>query len=149
MPLKKGKPAPDFSVPDQNGKMVSLAGLAGSKVVLYFYPKDNTPTCTEEACNLRDNYKLLLKQGYKVFGISPDSIVKHKNFIAKYKLPFDLLSDTELKMLKAYKVWGKKKLFGHEYMGVLRTTYILDENGMIEEVIEKVESKNHAAQILK
>lgn len=149
MPLKKGKKAPDFTTTNQKGQLVSLSQFLGQKVVLYFYPQDNTPTCTEEACNLRDNYKALLKQGYVVLGISPDSEKKHQNFIKKFKLPFDLLADTDLRIIKAYKVWALKQLFGREYMGVLRTTYIIDEAGTIEEVIEKVVSKDHSNQILK
>ena len=128
--------------------MITLEKLKGKKTVLYFYPQDDTPTCTNEACNLRDNYKLLLKQGYRIFGVSPDSERKHRNFIAKYKLPFDLLSDPELKLIKAFGVWGKKETFGRKYMGVKRTTFIIDENGIIEEIIEKVVSKDHAAQIM-
>lgn len=148
MPISKGIPAPELNIPDQNGNIVTLTNLKGKKVVLYFYPKDNTPTCTEEACNLRDNYKALLKAGYAVYGVSPDSGKKHKNFIAKFDLPFDLLADTELTVVNAYGVWAKKKMYGREYMGVLRTTYIIDENGIIEDVIESVKSKEHAAQIL-
>ncbi|MBS3914203.1 MAG: thioredoxin-dependent thiol peroxidase [Bacteroidetes bacterium] len=148
MPLKKGKPAPPVQLPDQSGKLVDLEKFRGKKIVLYFYPQDNTPTCTEEACNLRDNYKALMKAGYMVFGISPDSVKKHANFIAKFNLPFSLLADPELKAIKAFKVWAMKKTFGHEHMGVLRTTYIIDENGIIEEVIEKVVSKDHASQIM-
>lgn len=148
MILKKGSKAPELGIPDQNGNVISLESLKGEKVVLYFYPKDSTPTCTVEACNIRDNYKALLDAGYKVFGISPDSPKKHLNFIAKNNLPFDLLADTELKVVNAYGVWAKKQMYGREYMGVLRTTYLIDEKGKIAEVIEKVDSKNHAAQIL-
>jgi len=149
MPLKAGKKAPEFSIPNQHNETITLASLKGKKVVLYFYPKDNTPTCTEEACNLRDNYKLLQKNGYQVYGISPDSVKKHQNFISKFDLPFDLLSDTELTMVNKYKVWAEKTLYGRKYMGVLRTTYIINEEGVIEEVIEKVTSKDHTSQILK
>lgn len=149
MPLKAGKKAPEFSIPNQHNETITLASLKGKKVVLYFYPKDNTPTCTEEACNLRDNYKLLQKNGYVVYGISPDSVKKHQNFISKFDLPFDLLSDTELTMVNKYKVWAEKTLYGRKYMGVLRTTYIINEEGVIEEVIEKVTSKDHTSQILK
>jgi peroxiredoxin Q/BCP len=146
--LKKGKPAPDFEAVNQDGKIVRLDKFKGKKLVLYFYPQDDTPTCTNEACNLRDNYKLLLKQGYEILGVSPDSEKKHRNFIAKYKLPFDLLSDPELRLIKAYGVWGKKETFGRKYMGVKRTTFVIDENGIIQEIIEKVISKEHAAQIM-
>ncbi len=149
MPLKAGKKAPEFSIPNQHNETITLASIKGKKVVLYFYPKDNTPTCTEEACNLRDNYKLLQKNGYLVYGISPDSVKKHQNFISKFDLPFDLLSDTELTMVNKYKVWAEKTLYGRKYMGVLRTTYIINEEGVIEEVIEKVTSKDHTSQILK
>lgn len=149
MAIAKGVKAPNFECQNQNNQTVKLSDYLGQKVVLYFYPKDNTPTCTEEACNLRDNYKQLKKQGYKLFGVSPDSVKKHQNFIAKYELPFDLLADESLKMCHDYDVWGPKKLYGREYMGVYRTTFIIDEKGYIEEVIDKVESKNHAAQIMK
>lgn len=117
--------------------------------MLYFYPQDNTPTCTVEACNLRDNYEALQKQGYVVLGVSPDSEKKHQNFIEKQKLPFDLLADTDLTFCNAFGVWAEKTTFGKTYMGVVRTTFIINEKGIIEEVIEKVESKRHAEQILK
>lgn len=149
MALKEGDPAPAFSVKNQKGKTVTLDSLKGKKTVLYFYPQDDTPTCTTEACNLRDNHKLLKKQGYTILGVSPDSVEKHKKFIAKYKLPFDLLADTELEMANAYGVWAEKTLFGNTYMGILRTTFIIDENGIITEIIRKVLSKKHAEQILK
>jgi peroxiredoxin Q/BCP len=148
MKLKPGKKAPDFSALNQKEKLIDLATLTNKKLVLYFYPQDDTPTCTTEACNLRDNYKMLLKNGYNVVGISPDSVKKHQKFIAKYKLPFDLLSDENLVVAKKYGVWGEKTTFGRTYMGILRTTFIIDEHGIIEEIIEKVESKNHAEQIL-
>jgi thioredoxin-dependent peroxiredoxin len=148
MELKVGDPAPDFAEKDQNGKLVKLSQFKGKKLVLYFYPKDDTPTCTTEACNLRDNYKLLLKKGYKVLGVSTDNQKSHLKFIQKYDLPFPLLSDTEQRMVNAYQVWGEKTLFGRNYMGILRTTFVIDENGLIEEIIRKVESKNHAGQIL-
>lgn len=148
MLLKKGNKAPELGIPDQNGNVISLESLKGKKVVLYFYPKDNTPTCTVEACNIRDNYKALLDAGYLVYGISPDSPKKHVNFIQKNNLPFDLLADTDLKVVNAYGVWAKKQMYGREYMGVLRTTFIIDEKGKIAEVIEKVDSKNHTTQIL-
>lgn len=144
-----GSPAPDFTLHDQNGTNVTLSGLKGQKVVLYFYPKDNTPGCTIQACNLRDNYSALKKAGYRIFGISPDSSRKHANFIKKFNLPFDLLADTEKEVAEKYGVWAKKKLFGRSYMGVLRTTFIVDELGMISEVIESVKTAGHAGQILK
>ncbi len=146
--LKKGQKAPAFTAPDQSGKIVSLEDYAGKKLVLYFYPQDNTPTCTDEACNLRDNYKALMKQGYHILGVSPDYPKKHTNFIKKYGLPFSLLADEDLKLSKAYNVWALKTLFGREYMGVLRTTFIIDEQGEIEKVISKVKSKEHSSQIL-
>jgi len=148
MELKVGDPAPDFEEKDQNGELVSLSQFKGKKLVLYFYPKDNTPTCTTEACNLRDNYEVLLKKGYKVLGVSTDGQKAHTRFIQKYNLPFPLLSDTEHRMVQAYQVWAEKTLFGRHYLGILRTTFVIDENGMIEEIIRKVDSKNHAGQIL-
>jgi len=146
--LKAGDKAPSFSVNDQNGKERNLGAFKGQKLVLYFYPKDNTPGCTVQACNLRDNYQALLDAGYAVLGISPDTEKKHQNFIAKFDLPFDLLADTEKQMLEAYGVWGEKKMYGRTYMGVFRTTFVIDENGVIEEVIEKVKTKEHSAQIM-
>lgn len=147
--LKEGDKAPDFSLKNQKGKTVTLNSLKGKKVVLYFYPQDSTPTCTVEACNLRDNHAKLKKAGYIILGISPDSEQKHRNFIEKQKLPFDLLADTETKMIQDYGLWAEKTMFGHTYMGVLRTTFLLDENGIITEIIRKVVSKDHAKQILK
>jgi peroxiredoxin Q/BCP len=148
MGLQVGDPAPAFSVKDQDGKEVKLSDLKGEKVVLYFYPKDNTPTCTNQACNIRDNYGSLLKKGYKVFGVSPDSEKSHQRFIRKHDLPFPLLADTEHKMVEAYGVWGEKTLFGRTYMGVLRTTFVINKEGIIEEIISKVESSKHTDQIL-
>lgn len=148
MGLQVGDPAPAFSVKDQDGKEVKLSDLKGEKVVLYFYPKDNTPTCTNQACNIRDNYGSLLKKGYKVFGVSPDSEKSHQRFIKKHNLPFPLLADTEHKMVEAYGVWGEKTLFGRTYMGVLRTTFVINKKGIIEEIISKVESSKHTDQIL-
>lgn len=147
--LKIGKKAPVFKGLDQNGKLRTLEEFKGKKLVLYFYPADDTPTCTAEACNLRDNYKKLLKAGYTILGVSIDNETKHQKFIKKYKLPFDLLADPEHKICEQYGVWGMKTLFGREYMGVLRTTFIIDENGKIEDIIEKVISKDHSSQILK
>src|SRR6185436_15604311 len=141
--LKVGKAAPPFTGLNEDGKEVSLADYKGKKLVLYFYPADNTPTCTEESCNLRDNYQTFLKQGYEVLGVSPDSQKKHRNFIKKYKLPFSLISDPDLKIIKQYGVWGLKKLFGLTYMGVLRTTFVIDEEGIIERLIDKVTAKTH------
>lgn len=145
---KKGEKAPDFTLPNQNNEEITLSDLKGQKVVLYFYPKDNTSTCTVQACNLRDHHTELGKAGYKVFGISPDSAKSHTNFINKYDLNFDLLADTEKEVVQKYGVWAKKKMYGREYMGVLRTTFIIDENGVITDVIEKVKAKEHSDQIM-
>lgn len=141
-------PAPIFSGKDQNDNDVHLSDFIGRKVALYFYPKDNTSTCTEQACNLRDNYDKLLQSGVVVLGISPDSSKSHTKFIDKYQLPFPLIADTDHAIAKAYDVWQLKKMMGHEYMGIVRTTFLIDENGIIEYVIEKVTAKDHAAQIV-
>jgi peroxiredoxin Q/BCP len=146
--LQAGDPAPDFTALNQNGDTVRLSDFKGHKLVLYFYPKDNTPGCTSQACNLRDNYQALLAAGYRILGISPDSAKRHQNFINKFDLPFDLLVDTDLEMIKAYNVWGPKKFMGREYDGLHRTTFIIDENGVISEVITKVKTKEHTAQIM-
>lgn len=146
--LKEGDQAPDFSGPNQNGETISLGDFKGQKLVIFFYPKDNTPTCTEEACNLRDNYGLLKKNGYAIVGVSADSQRKHQNFIKKFDLPFPLIADIEQTMLNAYGVWGEKQMFGKKYMGIFRTTFVIDENGKIERIISKVTAKDHAAQIL-
>ncbi|WP_339814107.1 thioredoxin-dependent thiol peroxidase [uncultured Imperialibacter sp.] len=148
MALKAGDKAPDFEVSDQNGKTVKLSDFQGKKVVLYFYPQDNTPTCTVEACNLRDNYSALKAKGYEVLGVSPDSAKKHTNFIKKFSLPFTLLADTDNKIIESYGLWAEKQMFGKKYMGVLRTTFLIDEKGIIERVIDDVKSKEHAEQIL-
>ncbi len=146
--LKEGVKAPAFKAQNEKGETVSLADFKGKKLVLYFYPQDNTPTCTVEACNLRDNYKSFQKQGYEILGVSPDSSKKHTNFIAKNNLPFSLLADENLSIINAYGVWAEKKTFGKTYMGVVRTTFVIDEKGIIEKIIDKVESKVHATQIL-
>lgn len=147
--LKIGDTAPAFSAEDQDGNLISLADQKGSKVVLYFYPKDSTPGCTTQACNLRDNYDALLKANYKVFGVSADSAKRHKNFIAKNELPFPLLVDEEKKVINDYGVWGLKKFMGKEYDGIHRMTFVINEEGVIEDIIEKVKTKEHTAQILK
>lgn len=147
--LQIGDIAPSFSGINQNGIQVSLADFAGKKLVLYFYPKDDTPGCTAQACNLTENHNVLQTQGYEVLGVSPDSSEKHKKFIAKYNLSFDLLADTAHETIEAYGVWVEKNMYGRKYMGVARTTFIIDENGVIEEIIEKVKTKDHSAQILK
>lgn len=146
--LEVGQKAPDFKGVDQDGNAITLADFAGKKLILFFYPKDNTPTCTVEVCNLRDNYEALQAAGYALLGVSADSAQKHQNFIAKHSLPFPLLADTELEVLNAYGVYGKKKMYGREYDGIFRTTFVIDEQGVIEQVITKVKSKDHAAQIL-
>jgi thioredoxin-dependent peroxiredoxin len=148
MSLTAGTPAPNFKTKDQDGKEVSLADFKGKKVVLYFYPKDMTPGCTAEACSLRDNYKALQKAGYEILGISSDDEKMHKKFIAKEKLPFSLLADVDKSVHHLYGAWIEKSMYGRKYMGTARVTYIIDEKGIISEVIEKVDTKNHAGQIL-
>jgi thioredoxin-dependent peroxiredoxin len=145
--LKEGMKAPGFEGIDQNGKSLNLKDFTGKKVVLYFYPKDNTAGCTAEACNLRDNWELLLSKGFTVIGVSPDNEKSHKGFAGKYSLPFPLIADTSKKILNDYGVWGEKKMYGKSYMGVIRTTFIIDEKGIIEKIIEKVDTGGHAAQI--
>jgi thioredoxin-dependent peroxiredoxin len=146
--LTEGTKAPAFSGIDQNGNKVALADYKGQKVVLYFYPQDLTPTCTIQACNLRDNYALLKKNGFAVIGISPDDVSKHKKFEVRNQLPFTLIADTSQKILEKYGVWGEKQLFGHKYMGVYRTTFVLDEKGIIRKIFLKPKSKSHAEEIL-
>jgi peroxiredoxin Q/BCP len=147
--LKIGDQAPPINSIDQNGKKITLAEFEGKKVVLYFYPKDMTPGCTVQSCNLRDNYQALLDKGYVVLGCSADSPVRHIKFIEKYDLPFSLISDEDKKVVEDYGVWGLKKFMGKEYMGISRTTFVIDENGLIEDVITKVDTKEHTSQILK
>jgi len=149
MALSVGSKAPDFNVNDQDGKPVKLSDLKGKKVVLYFYPKDQTPGCTSEACNLRDNYKVLQKQGYEVLGVSTDNEKSHQKFIAKEKLPFRLLADVDRSLHTNYGTWVEKSMYGRKYMGTARVTFIIDEKGVINEIIEKVDTKNHTDQILK
>jgi peroxiredoxin Q/BCP len=143
-----GSPAPLFNTTNQDGNAVSLANFKGQKVVLYFYPKDNTPTCTTQACNLRDNYPAFLAKGYVVLGISPDSEKSHGKFIAKHQLPFTLLVDTDAQIAQQYGVWQLKKMMGKEYMGIVRTTFVIDEAGNIAQIISQVKSSDHATQIL-
>ncbi len=145
--LKPGDKAPLFESTDQYGNLISLSNLKGKKVILYFYPKDDTPGCTAQACNLRDNYQMLQSKDYVVLGVSPDSLKSHAKFAAKYELPFSLLADPEKVIVKLYEVWGPKKFMGRNYEGVHRITFVIDEMGIITEVITKVETKNHAAQI--
>lgn len=146
--LKAGTKAPAFSSRDQHGAIISLKDLKGKKVVLYFYPKDNTPTCTLEACSLRDEHAYLAKKNYTVIGVSADDEKMHKKFATKYDLPFSLLADTTMDIIKAYDVWGTKKFMGRIYDGIIRTTFIIDENGTISEVITNVKSKEHGKQVL-
>jgi peroxiredoxin Q/BCP len=146
--LKEGSKAPLFEGVDQNGTKIKISDFKGKKVILYFYPKDNTPGCTAEACNLRDNSDSLLKKGFTVIGVSPDSEKSHKNFAGKFSLPFPLISDESKKILNDYGVWGEKKMYGKSYFGVLRTTFIIDEKGVIEKIIEKVNTGDHSNQIL-
>jgi peroxiredoxin Q/BCP len=146
--LKPGDAAPLFSATDQYGNVITLESLKGKKIVLYFYPKDDTPGCTAEACNLRDNHSELIKQGYVVLGVSPDPLKSHVKFTEKYELPFSLLPDPDKNIIQAYGVWGPKKFMGKSYDGVFRTTFVIDENGMIEKLFTQVDTKNHTDQIL-
>ena len=140
---------PDFEVVDQDGNAVSSKDLIGKKTIIYFYPKDNTSGCTAEACSLRDNYESLQAKGYNVVGVSKDSAASHRKFAEKYELPFTLLADTSTQMLQTFGAWGEKKMYGKTVMGTIRKTFIFDENGVLTEIIEKVDTKNHAGQILK
>ena len=146
--LQKGTKAPYFEGIDENGNTVKLTDFAGKKLVLYFYPKDSTPGCTAEACDLRDNYERFLALGYNVLGVSKDSAASHQRFIEKYQLPFHLIADTDMTILKAYEAWGEKKNYGKVTMGTLRTTYVIDEQGVIIYAIGKVNTKDHTSQIL-
>ena len=147
--LKIGDKMPQFEVVDQDGKIVTSNDLLGRKTIIYFYPKDNTSGCTAEACNLRDNHQALIAKGYNVVGVSKDSAASHRKFIDKFELPFTLLADTSTQMQQAFGVWAEKSLYGRKYMGTLRRTFIFDEQGILTEIIEKVDTKNHAKQILK
>ena len=147
MPIE-GKKAPSFTGIDQNGKKISLESFKGQKVVLYFYPEDGTPTCTVQACNLRDNFGALKNKGIVVLGISPDEVAKHKKFETKFTLPFTLLADTERTIIDKYGVWGEKKMYGKAYMGLLRTTFLIDEKGIIKKIFLKPKSKQHTEEIL-
>ena len=146
--LNKGDKAPDFKGVDQDGKEITLKDFKGKKLVLYFYPKDNTPGCTAEACDLRDNFSRFESMGYKIVGVSKDSEKSHKGFIEKHNLPFPLLSDKEAVILKAYDAWGRKKFMGREYDGIIRKTFVIDEEGVIIDIIEKVDTKAHSKQII-
>ncbi|GAB2629971.1 thioredoxin-dependent thiol peroxidase [Belliella aquatica] len=149
MSLEVGNLAPQFESKDQNGNVIMLSDFKGKKVVLYFYPKDNTPGCTAQACNLRDNYEALQKAGYVVLGISSDSQKSHQKFIEKQELPFSLIADEDKTVHEAFGTWVEKSMYGRKYMGTARTTFIIDEEGKIEEIIEKVKTKEHTNQILK
>ncbi len=147
--LTKGDKAPDFKGLNQNGEEISLSAYSGKKLILYFYPKDNTPGCTAESCNLNENYGAWLDKGYEVVGVSPDSVASHKKFAEKFGFQFNLIADTEKEILQAYGAWGEKNMYGKKYMGVLRTTYVINEEGIIEEVFGKVKTKDHTNQIIK
>jgi peroxiredoxin Q/BCP len=147
--LNEKDKAPAFSGNDQDGKKVSLADFKGKKVVLYFYPEDDTPTCTVQACNLRDNHALLRRNGFVVLGVSPDDERKHKKFEAKYGLPFTLIADPQHLIIDKYGVWGEKKLYGREYMGIHRTTFLIDEKGVIRKIFVRPKNKQHAEEIIK
>ena len=149
MQLTEGMKAPAFKAKDQDGNTVSLSDYKGQKVVLYFYPEDDTPTCTIEACNLRDNFSLLKKEGLQVLGVSPDDITKHKKFEEKYSLPFTLLTDPRHKIIESYGVWGEKNLYGRKYMGLHRTTFLIDEKGTIRKIFKKPRSARHSEDIIK
>ncbi len=146
--LKVGDKAPYFEGVNQDGKTINLKDYEGKKLILYFYPKDNTPGCTAEACNLNDNYSMWLEKGFDVVGVSPDSVESHQKFIAQKELKFDLIADTEKKMLQDYNAWGEKNMYGRKYMGVLRKTYVIDEEGIILEIFKKVKTKDHTNQII-
>ena len=148
MALSVGDAAPNFTTPDQHGNPLTLSDFRGRRVVLYFYPKDDTPGCTAQACSLRDNYAGLKKAGYEVLGVSIDPQKAHQKFITKYDLPFSLVADTDKSVVEAYGVWQEKSMYGRTYMGTARKTFLIDENGFITDIIEKVDTKNHAAQIL-
>jgi peroxiredoxin Q/BCP len=149
MSILEGSQAPDFKGTNQEGKTISLSGFRGKKLILYFYPKDDTPGCTAEACNLNDNYEYWISKGYEVVGVSPDAESSHKKFAAKYGLKFALISDESKEIAQAYGVWGEKKNYGKTYMGILRTTFIIDEEGIIRKVFSKVDTKEHSDQIIK
>lgn len=146
--LEVGTTVPDFSAKDQDGNTLTLSDFRGKKVVIYFYPKDNTPGCTAQACNLRDNYAELQKQGYVIIGVSRDSEASHQKFIKKHELPFPLIADEDGSVHEVFGTWGEKKTFGKTYMGTIRTTFVIDEEGKVENVIKKVKTKDHTAQVL-
>lgn len=147
--LNKGDIAPDFSAKDQNGNLIELKDFRGKTVILYFYPKDDTPGCTKEACNFRDNYTMLMQKGIVVLGVSADDEESHKKFAEKFNLPFPLLADTDKKIIQSYGVWGEKNMYGKKSMGILRTTFVIDKDGKIQEIIKKVDTEAATEQILK
>ena len=146
--LVEGIASPDFSGINQKGETISLSGFKGKKLILYFYPKDNTPGCTAESCNLNDNYEFWISKGYEVVGISPDSMASHQKFVEKFGLKFNLIADTSKEILEAYGVWGEKVNYGKTYMGVIRTTFVIDDKGVIEKIFKKVDTKEHTNQIV-
>ena len=148
MSLKVGDKAPEFSSFNQNGEKISLKDFSGKNIILYFYPRDNTPGCTTQACNLRDNYKQIQDSGFIILGVSSDSVKSHDKFIKKHDLPFDLIADEDKSIHKLYGTWIEKKMYGKVYMGTARWTFIIDENGLIKEIIEKVKTKEHTQQII-
>ena len=148
MNIEVGRNVPDFNLEDENGNLVSNTSLLGEKYILFFYPKDDSPGCTKEACSVRDNFRELTRKGYKVFGISPDKAKKHKKFIDKYEFQYPLLADTEKEMINAFGLWGPKKFMGREIVGVYRTSVLVDENGVVEDIIAKVVTKSHGQQLL-
>jgi peroxiredoxin Q/BCP len=147
--LNEGDIAPDFATKDQNGKEVKLSDLRGRRVVLYFYPKDDTPGCTKQACSLRDSHDVFTEKGIKVLGVSNDDEASHRKFISKFSLPFDLLADTEKEIVEAYGVYGEKNMYGKKYMGINRTTFLIDEEGKIKKIFKKVNVEEHAGEVLK
>ncbi|MEN9744819.1 MAG: hypothetical protein RLZZ49_900 [Bacteroidota bacterium] len=147
MNLTEGKKAPSFTAKDQDGATIKLSEFKGKKLALYFYPKDDTSTCTVQACNLRDGFKALAKKGIEVIGVSPDDEKSHTKFIAKHKLPFRIIADTDKKLVEKFGVWGEKQLYGNKYMGVFRTTFLIDENGVIVKIISKPKVKEHSKEI--
>jgi peroxiredoxin Q/BCP len=147
--LIEGVAAPFFSGNNQNGENITLEGFKGKKLILYFYPKDNTPGCTAESCNLSENYEFWISKGYEVVGVSPDSVASHAKFVEKFGLKFNLIADTGKVILQDYGVWGEKVNYGKTYMGVVRTTFVIDENGIIEKIFKKVDTKEHTSQIVK
>lgn len=146
--LSEGQKAPDFTAKDQNGKSISLSDFSGKDIILYFYPKDDTPGCTAEACNFRDNYQSLLEHGFQVLGVSVDDEKSHQKFITKYNLPFTLISDQDKEIVQSYGVWVEKNMYGKKYMGIARKTFVIDKKGMIRKIIQKVDTKDSSRQVL-